>query len=118
MAKTILLVDDDTEPRDILGRIIERRGFTVFKAANGKEAIEFYKEHKPDCVFLDIRLPDMDGHKVLEQLKQINPKAKVYFVTGVMQEIAFKDEVANLGAAGYLEKPIDLETIIKILDNL
>lgn len=115
--RSLLLVEDEIEAREFLANIIQRRGVKVFGVGTGEEAIEVYKENRPGCVFLDLRLPDMEGIAVLEKLKEINPEVKVYFITGVDDNM-MKEKAIALGAQGYLSKPLDLEEIERIIENL
>jgi len=119
MEKTILLVDDEDDTREILARAIGRKGVKVLSAECGQKGIDLYKEHKPACVFLDVKLPDIEGPEVLKKMKEVDPQAKVYFMTGVSNEdYALQQEAKELGAAGYLGKPILIEDIFKIIDGL
>lgn len=117
MEKTILLVDDEPEARDMLAKTLTRRGHKVFIASSGQQAIDTYKEHKPSCVFLDVKLPDIQGPEVLQKLKQIDPQAKVYFITGVSDEdYRLSQKAKELGAQGYLAKPITIEDVFALID--
>ena len=112
--KLVLLVEDDDFVREYLARSIERRGFKVIGAAKGYEAIDLYKENKPDFVLLDIGLPDINGKEVLKQMREIDPNAKIYFVSG-SEEIVSDYHAKQLGADGRLTKPIDTEEVMKII---
>ena len=115
--KTILLADDEEDVRETLGHFIERRGMGALKAKDGIEALQLYQEYTPDCTLLDAKLPEMDGVKVFQKIKQLNPQAKVYFITGIT-DVKFKDKVKELGADGYLAKPIVLEDLLKIVESI
>ncbi|MBN1824585.1 MAG: response regulator [Endomicrobiales bacterium] len=115
--KTILVIDDEIFTRDHLGKVIEKRGFRVLTASTGEEGLKLYKENKPDFVFLDILLPGIDGEDVFRYIKEFDPEAKVFFITGC--DNLFTNEKANeLGAAGFLTKPIFIEDVIKLLNGL
>lgn len=118
MSKTVLLIDDDDDARDMLGRLIERKGAIVFRAATGEQGVALYREHKPGVVFLDVKLPDIEGPEVLKKIKEIEKEAKVYFVTGVSdddRQLEVKSE--ELGAKGYIPKPVDVHRILDIVEN-
>jgi DNA-binding response OmpR family regulator len=115
--KTVLLVDDEDYVREILGNFIERKGFRALRAQNGQEAIDLFQANSPDCVFLDVKLPDSNGEEVFEKIKKLNPGAKIYFLTGVDDNV-FKEKVQSLGALGYLVKPIALNEVSGILSAL
>ena len=113
-SKTILLVEDDNYAREYLTRSIERKGHKVVGSATGYGAIDLYKENKPQCVLLDIKLPDINGIEVLKKLKEIDPQANVYFLSG-SEEIVSVAHAKKLGATGYLTKPIVLEDLMKLI---
>lgn len=117
-AKTILLVDDEEYARDNLSRIIERRcKMNIFSASRGLEAVEMYRMLKPDCVLLDLGLPDINGIIVLERMKLIDPKAKVYIISGY-DDPSLKQKAKELGALDYLTKPIVFNELITILKRI
>lgn len=70
MAHTILVVDDEKDLRDALRIKLESVGYTVIEAADGEEGFQKAELHKPDLILLDIMMPKMDGHQVLNQLRQ------------------------------------------------
>lgn len=77
MAK-IIIVDDAAFMRLNLKQIMEGLGHEVIaEAENGKEAIEKYKNKKPDIIFMDITMPEMDGIEAVEKIKEIDPEAKI-----------------------------------------
>ncbi|MEM7816702.1 MAG: response regulator [Candidatus Aenigmatarchaeota archaeon] len=116
--KTLLLADDDTDFRQMFATILKKRlNIEVLEAKDGLEAIEVYQKYKPDCVFLDVKMPIMDGETAYKKIKEIDPKAKIYFMSG-FDDISFKDKVNSLGAQGYLAKPIVLDEVIKILQSI
>lgn len=115
MANSILLVDDDDDARTLLGKFLDRRGIEVFSAACGKDAIDIYKEKRPQKVFLDVRLPDMDGVSVFTKIREFDPQAIIFFVTGSTDGFSFQKKAKEIGAAGYVSKPITLDDILEII---
>ena len=115
--KTILIVDDEQEMAESLGRVIERRGVKALTASTGQEALKLYKENKPDCVFLDLHLSEMKGTEILKKLKEFNPKVKAYFITGD-QIFVERNSPESVGAEGFLLKPIEVEDVFKIVESL
>jgi len=116
--KIILLVDDDSDARVLIGKFLGRKGFEVTHAANGTQALSSYRAKRPDCVFLDVRLPDMDGLAVFGKLREIDPAAKIYFVTGSTDSNYFQKKAAQVNASGYLSKPVMLEDIGNVVAGL
>ena len=113
----ILLVDDEVFSRDMMAKIIKRKNFEVVVASTGEECINLYKEQKPQVVFLDVMLPDLDGDHVHSYLKEINKDVIIYYITG--SETVFTPENAKtLGAKGYLKKPVELKDLFNVLDEI
>jgi DNA-binding NtrC family response regulator len=113
----ILIVDDEIFARDVMAKIIKRKGFEVFLAATGEECISVFKKEDPHVVFLDIVLPDLDGDHVHTYLRELKKDVAIYYVTGT--EKIFTEEQANrAGAIGYLQKPVDITQLFKILDDI
>ncbi len=115
--KTVLLVDDEVFARDYLGRVIEKQGFSVVTASTGEEGITAFREHRPDYVFLDILLPGIDGEETLRYMKEIDEKAQVVFITGC-DSICTTERAQELGASGFLPKPIFAQDVIDMLNNM
>ena len=106
----ILVVDDEVEVVNFLCVFLERLGLNAVKATCGKEALEVCSREKPEWVFLDIKMSDMDGLEVLKKMKEINPNIKAIMITGTKDE-TIQSEAQALGASDYLIKPIDLEDL-------
>ena len=100
----ILIVDDEQEIAGALRNFFENKGYSVRVANNGKEALSIVKEFRPHLVFLDIRMPMMDGLSVLRSIRDIDRSIKVIMVTafGTQEIIA---EAKRLGASDFIQKP-------------
>lgn len=108
----ILVVDDEVEVANFLCVFLERLGLNAEKAICGREALEAFIRNRPDWVFLDIKMPDMDGIEVLKKMKEIYPDIKAMMITGRNDE-ATQSEAQALGASDYLIKPIDLDDLLE-----
>lgn len=115
--KAFLLIDDDAFSREHIGKLVSRKGFKVLSAGTGLKGIDLYKEHKPSCVFLDIRLPDIDGVQVLEKIRAVDPTAVVYFITG-SDDVINAEQAKKLGVRGYINKPVMLDQLIEVLKEI
>lgn len=113
----ILLVDDEIYARDNMARLIQRKGFEVCVAGNADECLKVLKEEDPDVIFLDIMLPDLDGDHLFHYIKEINTKALIYFITG-SGTIFTEEHAKELGAAGYMQKPVYVENLFALLDDI
>jgi DNA-binding response OmpR family regulator len=111
MNKTIkvLMVDDEEKFRATTKKILDRRGFETILAASGHEALDKLEE-KPDVVVLDIKMPDMDGHQVLAEMKKRSPALPVIMLTG-HGALPSAKEALDVGAFDYLLKPCDIDLL-------
>jgi len=113
----ILVVDDRFADRETLKVILEDKGYRVATANDGAEAIEAAKEKHYDIIFLDIKLPDIDGVQTFMQVKKINPTATVIMMTGYAEEDLVKRAV-SAGAYTCLYKPFDVEKVITLVETI
>ena len=111
----ILVVDDQFADRETLKTILEDKGYRVATANDGAEAIEMVKSRHYDIIFLDVRLPDMNGVETFEQVKKIDPGATVIMMTGYSEEDLVKKTI-NSGAYTCLHKPFDMEKVITLVE--
>jgi DNA-binding NtrC family response regulator len=113
----ILVVDDQFGDRETLKTILEDKGYKVATAADGAEAIRLVKERHYDIIFLDIKLPGIDGVETFERVKKIDPKAVVIMMTGYTEEDLVKRAVSG-GAYTCIYKPFAMEKVIELVDNI
>ena len=112
----VLMVDDEEQFRATTSKILTRRGYETTVAESGEEAIEILKTSPQDVVILDIRMPGMDGHEALAQIKKIDPAVRVIMLTGHGGGESAKESLEH-GAFDYLNKPCDIELLsLKIND--
>jgi DNA-binding NtrC family response regulator len=107
----ILVVDDDESIRKVLKTILEDEGYAVDTAGSGKEAIR--KSHRKfyNLALIDIRLPDMEGVKLLKKMRDTMPKMRKIVVTGY-PSIQSAIEAVNQGAHCYIVKPFDMREVL------
>jgi len=115
-APSILIVEDEELVCAHMARFFERQGMRVLTTGSGKEAIELYRQRMPAYVFLDVVLTDSDGISVLKTLLTINPKARIYMVTGIDGE-AFTKVALSHGALGHFPKPIQLKDLMRVFNE-
>ena len=113
----ILIVDDYFADREALKVILEERGYRVVTAETGAETIERVKEKHFDIIFLDIRLPDIDGAQIFEQVKAIDPEVAVIMMTGYSEEEAVRRAISQ-GAYTCIYKPFDIEKILALVGEI
>jgi DNA-binding NtrC family response regulator len=107
----ILVVDDDESIRKAMSMILEDGGYLVDTAATGKEAIEKSNLSFYNLAFIDIRLPDMEGTRLLNSLKETTPKMVKIILTGY-PSLENAIEAVNKGADGYIIKPTKRDDIL------
>jgi len=104
----LLVVDDNATNRDMLGRRLEREGYTVAEAENGRRALEMIAAHKFDLVLLDIMMPEMNGYEVLQHLKNDEKLRDIpVIMISALDEVGSVVRCIEMGAEDYLSKPFD-----------
>ena len=104
----VLVVDDEELIRSVMTDFLEVKGHQVIVATNGAEALFRIKEMVPDVVFLDIRMPHMDGMETLRLIKEPSPAAVVIIISGIATAAMARDLLKN-GAFDYINKPVNLQ---------
>jgi DNA-binding NtrC family response regulator len=112
----ILVVDDDESIRTVLAAVLEEKGYTVDTVGCGKEAIEKTKTSFYNLVFIDIRLPDMEGTKVLARMKDTAPEIRKIIITGY-PSLQNAVEALQKGAHAYIMKPFDMAEILSTAEE-
>jgi len=106
-----LVADDSKFMRMLITRLVLMCGVkNVVEASNGKEVLEKCK--KPNLIFLDINMPELDGLQTLKKIKKINPSAKVIIISAIGQEDTVKEALQE-GAEEYITKPFSQENFLK-----
>lgn len=115
MAHRILIVDDAAFMRMMIRDILTKNGYEVVAEANdGLQAIEKYKEVKPDLVTMDITMPEMDGIQSLKEIRKIDPNAKVIMCSAMGQQAMVIDAI-QAGAKDFIVKPFQADRVIEAI---
>ena len=116
MDPLILVIDDEEAIRLFLEATLQDNGYRVATAGSGQEALEALPRVDPDLVLLDLMLPDMSGIEVLDEVKQALPHVNVLMITAYSgTETAVR--AMKLDAFDYITKPIELDRLLKLIDN-
>jgi DNA-binding NtrC family response regulator len=108
----LLLVDDEEEFLTATSQAMNRRGFEITTAPNGVTALDFIEERDFDAIVLDVKMPDIGGLEVFNQIRALRPEMPTIILTGHPSiRDAFK--TARQGIADYLSKPVDIEELAK-----
>lgn len=117
MGHRVLVVDDEALNVLTMTDILELHGWQAEAAYNGAEALDAVRARDFDAVVMDIRMPDMDGIEALREMKALRGDLKVVLMTGY-SAWAFLEEARNAGAARLLPKPLEIEALGPLLDDL
>lgn len=115
MAK-VLVVDDAAFMRVRLSSLLRQAGHQVVEASNGVEAVEAYEAEKPDLVFMDITMPEMDGLEVLRRLRARDPEARVVMCTALGQQ-SMVIEAIKSGARDFIVKPFQPDRVLQAVQK-
>ena len=113
----ILFADDDKICLDVSVQMLQKLGYTVLEAKDGKEAIEVYKNNQDtvDLVILDMKMPNNGGH-TFEQLKKLNADLKIILTSGYTEDYGIR-ELVKQGCNDFLQKPFNLRILSKKIKN-
>lgn len=113
----VLIVDDDRNLNDTLVDILDAKGYETVSAASGTDALKLIKEREFDVIFLDIKMPEMNGVETLKHFKKLSPTTSVVMITAYAE-----DDLVNRskeeGALQVLSKPLDIDKIMSFLEKL
>jgi DNA-binding response OmpR family regulator len=118
-AKTILIIEDETDIQDFAARVLELEGYHVLKANNGERGMEIIREYPIALVLLDLRLPGRDGWSVLREIKR-NPELSmipVVVLTAIAETLQRK-RTLRMGATNYLIKPMSAHSLAKTIAGI
>ena len=110
----VLVVDDELFICELLQEYLSLQGYEVNFATNGEEAVSLFEEFRPHIVLLDIRMPGMNGIGVLRRIKEMDSSSKVIMLSAYGEDGIVGDAL-QMGADRYLQKPMQLEQLTKIL---
>ncbi len=110
---SVLAIDDDANILDIIKTYLEAEGFTVQAQTDPQQGVAWYEQRwrDVDLVLLDYIMPEMDGGKVFERVKQVNPNARVLLLTACDDVVAKK--LFQEGLRGYIQKPFYLNQLVR-----
>lgn len=115
-ARKILVVDDDQEICELMHSFLELHKYKVHLAFNARMALELFRDVKPDVVFLDLKMPDMDGVEVLKAMHVLRETPTV-IITG-HPEFITEVRSSGISISGYLEKPLSFEKLLRSLTRI
>lgn len=119
MSKKVLVVDDSQVDRDKLSSVLQKSGYQVTTAVNGAQALDVVKVSKPEVIFMDVNMPEMDGFAATRALKADEETKGIPVVL-----VTSKDQKADkawgqmLGASGYVTKPYTDQDVLDVVRTI
>jgi len=113
--KKILIIDDEKDLCMLLADVLSRRGYKVVTVHTKRKALAYLKRKVPDLVFLDLKLPDGDGIKILAKIKKLSPEMIVNIITAYGSEER-REEARELGAYNFIDKPFTEEDVLRSIE--
>ena len=113
MSNTLLIIEDNEQNFYLMRFLLEKNGFAILGADNGKKGIDMALAHKPLAILLDIQLPEMDGYAVAAELTKHRKLAGIPIIAVTSYAmVGDRENILAAGATGYIEKPINPETFV------
>lgn len=116
MENRILVVDDEKMIRDMMEKALGRKGYSVVCAESGEEALDILDSQTIYVMFLDLKLPGMNGLELCSRIRNTNPMVIAYAITGFASTFELAD-CRDVGFEDYFTKPVDLKTIFKAAED-
>lgn len=111
MARTILIIDDETNMRWVLSRALEKAGYETLMAEGGEQGLLLFAQHAVDLVLLDLKMPRMDGLAILRELRRRSRETPILLLTAYAT-VPTAVEALQIGATDYIRKPFDIESLL------
>jgi CheY-like chemotaxis protein len=117
----ILIVDDEPDVSEVLKKVLEKNGFTADSFSEPLLALENFRPRRYNLLLLDIKMPDMDGLRLYQEMKKMDSKVKICFPTAsemYYERFRKEEEVGQLDKDLFLRKPIQNEELIKEINRI
>ena len=118
MAKAILVADDDPDILSIVSMSLETQGYTVYKATNGREAVDLARQHHPDLVLMDMMMPVVSGYEAVTELKA-DASTRDITIVGLSAKAMATDmeRATDVGINGYITKPFRIAQVLTVVET-
>ena len=113
----VLVVDDEADFRQLMTVWLESKGYSVISAANGKSAVQLVKEKKPSIIFMDLRMPVMDGSETIKEIRRFNKNVPIIIISAYLDYPKIK-EIASSDISGIFYKSEDFEKGLVLLESV
>lgn len=115
---TILYVEDNSDNRTLVRRVLTAEGYTIIEAVNATQALEILKNTKPNLILMDINMPDIDGYTLTTQIKGMSGLGSIPIIAltaNVMR--GDRERSLEAGCDGYIQKPIDIDALSEQIER-
>ncbi len=114
----VIVVDDDKDTVEVFCEYLAIKNITVLgRGYSGKDAVELFKEKKPDIVLLDVMMPEYDGFFGLKNIRKLDPNAKIIMVTADLTSDTEK-QLKELQASAILYKPYEIDSVVDTIEQV
>jgi two-component system cell cycle response regulator DivK len=118
VANAILVADDDPDILSIVSMSLETQGYTVYKATNGREAVDLARQHHPDLILMDMMMPVVSGYEAVGELKA-DAALKDIVIVGLSAKAMATDmeRATDAGIDGYITKPFRIAQVLSVVES-
>ncbi len=118
MTRAILVADDDPDILSIVSMSLETQDYTVYKATNGREAVDLARQHLPDLILMDMMMPVLSGYEAVGELKA-DATTKDIVIVGLSAKAMATDmeRATDVGIDGYITKPFRIAQILTVVES-
>lgn len=115
----ILIIDDDPPTRRMLRQVLEREGYDVIEARDGREGLQYYRAAPTDLIITDLLMPEKEGLETIMELRRDFPRARIIAISGgtKLGRLNFLAMAQKLGAQYTLQKPFSLQEMVEIVQK-
>jgi len=115
---TILYVEDNSENRMLVRRVLVAEEYSMVEAKNAQDALDLLKTQRPDLILMDINMPDMDGYTLTAQIKSMLgfERVPILAITANVMR-GDREKTLEAGCDGYIQKPIDIDQLTKEIEK-
>jgi CheY-like chemotaxis protein len=118
LPNTILIVDDNADARTMLTILLEDQGYMVICAENGRAALDLLNAQRPDLIITDLQMPELDGIELVKALRRESDLKDIPVLIMSAQQTEVLSEALEAGANAAFSKPVQLQFLIKLIENL
>lgn len=113
----VLVVDDEDDYRQLMVFWLQSKGYNALPASNGESAVRLVKEENPDIIFMDLRMPVMDGPKTIAAIREFNKDVPIIIISAYLDDSKIREATVAPGIAGVFYKGKDFSQSLILLES-